>query len=94
MVNSKQQIVLSVLEANLNEIVSPFVNKLSVSYIKLTPTEIQVANFIKYGISSKEIANSLCLSKKTVDAHRHNIRKKVGIIGQGTNLRTYLSSLP
>jgi len=91
--SSKQQTAVTVLEANLNEIISPFSNSTSSSYMKLTPTEIQVANFIKYGASSKDIAESLCLSQRTVDTHRYNIRKKLGVSGKGINLRTYLLSL-
>ena len=59
--NSKQQTALNILESNLNEIISPFVNNVSSSYMKLTLTEIQVANFIKHGASSKDIANSLVI---------------------------------
>jgi len=92
--SSKQQTALNVLESNLNEIISPFANKASSNYMKLTPTEIQIANFIKYGSSSKEISGSLGLSQRTVDSHRYNIRKKFGVSVKGINLRTYLLSLP
>jgi len=61
--------------------------------MRLTPTEIQIANFIKHGASSKDIADSLGLSQRTVDTHRYNIRKKIGIGGKGVNLRTYLLAL-
>jgi len=90
--SSKQQTALNVLESNLNEIISPFAGNVSSSYLKLTPPEIQVANFIKHGASSKDIADSLALSQRTIDTHRYNIRKKIGIGGKGVNLRTYLSS--
>jgi PAS domain S-box-containing protein len=90
---SKQQTSLNVLESNLNEICSPFANKSSSSYMKLTPTEIQIVNFIKHGMSSKDIAESLSLSQRTIDSHRYNIRKKLGVSGKGVNLRTYLLSL-
>lgn len=89
----RQQTEVNVLEANLNEIISPFADNISSSYLKLTPTEVQVANLIKHGTSSKDIAASLGLSQRTVDTHRYNIRKKIGIRGKGINLRTYLSSL-
>lgn len=91
--SGKQHVELNVLEANLNEIVSPFASTLSSNYLKLTPTEFQVANFIKNGASTKDIAESLGLSRRTVDTHRYNIRKKFGLNGQGTNLRSYLTSL-
>jgi len=91
--NSKQQTALNILESNLNEIISPFAKGVSSNYMRLTPTEIQIANFIKHGSSSKEISNSLGLSQRTVDTHRYNIRKKLGVSGTGANLRTYLLSL-
>lgn len=91
--SSKQQKELNLLEHNLNEIVLPFANNVSPSYLKLTPTEIQIANFIKYGAPSKDIADSLGLSQRTVDTHRYHIRKKIGISGKGVNLRDCLSSL-
>jgi len=91
--NNRQKSELAILEANLNEIVSPFESYLSSEYLKLTSTEIQIANFIKNGVSSKEIAGHLGLSQRTVDAHRYNIREKIGIKGKGVNLKTYLTSL-
>jgi len=93
MPDTKQQAALHILEANLNEIISPFADNGSTIYMKLTPMEVQVANYIKHGASSKKIAESLGLSQRTVDTHRYNIRKKIGISGKGTNLRTYLSTL-
>lgn len=93
MPDTKQQTALRILEANLNEIISPFAENASTIYMKLTPMEVQVANYIKHGASSKEIAESLGLSQRTVDTHRYNIRKKIGLRGKGTNLRTYLSTL-
>jgi PAS domain S-box-containing protein len=84
---------LDMLEANLNEIISPFMEKGSALFKKLTPMEIEVANFIKHGASTKDIAESLGLSRRTIDTHRYNIRKKIGISGKGVNLRTYLSNL-
>jgi len=90
--SGRQKSELAILEANLNEIISPFESSLSSEYLKLTPTEMQVANFIKHNATSREIASSLGLSRRTVDTHRYNIRKKVGIRRKGVNLRTYLSS--
>jgi DNA-binding NarL/FixJ family response regulator len=43
----------------------------------LTEREMQIINFIKEGLSSKEIASSLNISLKTVEVHRHNILKKL-----------------
>ncbi|MDI3318736.1 response regulator transcription factor [Pinibacter soli] len=43
----------------------------------LTEREVQIINFIKQGDSSKEIADTLDISLKTVEVHRHNILKKL-----------------
>ncbi len=43
----------------------------------LTEREMQIINFIKEGLSSKEIATNLNISLKTVEVHRHNILKKL-----------------
>jgi two-component system invasion response regulator UvrY len=43
----------------------------------LSQREMQVVSQIKNGASSKEIANELHLSVKTVEVHRYNILKKL-----------------
>ena len=91
--NPSQMSCLGILESNLNDIVSPFSRKLSSKYLALTPTEIRVANLIKEGKTTKEIAEFMNLSDKTIQAHRDNIRKKTGIKHKKRNLRTYLMAL-
>ncbi len=90
--NDKQRAYIGILESNLNDIVSPFVHGLSSKLIKLSPTELQVTNLIKQGKTTKEIADIMNLATSTIDFHRNNIRKKLGIRNKKTNLRTYLSS--
>lgn len=62
--------------------------------MKLTPTEMRVCRFIQAGSSSKDIADSLNLSVGTVNTHRKNIRKKLGLQGRDVNLFTFLQSPP
>ena len=46
---------------------------------QLSEREIEVINQIRDGLSSKEIADQLGISIKTVEVHRHNILKKLKV---------------
>ena len=91
--NEKVKSNLLVLESALKDVVSPFVNTLSTRYLSLTPTEIQVATLIREGSRTKEIAYMMDVSPSTIDTHRNNVRKKLGIVNKGENLRTHLLAL-
>lgn len=91
--NDRQKAFVDIAENELNNILAPFLRKVSAGHLKLTPTEIQVANLVKHGQSTKEIANLMHLSVKTVQVNRNNIRRKLGIINKKINLRTYLLSV-
>ena len=91
--NDRQKAFVEIAENELNNILAPFLRKVSAGHLKLTPTEIQVANMVKHGKSTKEIANLMHLAVKTVQVNRNNIRRKLGIINKKINLRTYLLSV-
>jgi DNA-binding CsgD family transcriptional regulator len=61
--------------------------------IQLTPSEIRVTDFIKKGKSNKEIADLMHISVRTVEFHRNNIRKKMGLHRKKTNLQSFLMTL-
>jgi PAS domain S-box-containing protein len=91
--DGQQKTFLSIIESNLNEIISPFTRRLSLEYLNLTPTEIQIANMTKHGNTSKKIAKIMNISPRTVDTHKKNIRRKIGQEGMRANLRSFLLSL-
>jgi DNA-binding CsgD family transcriptional regulator len=86
----RQEKHLETLLVNLQEILSPFTSKLLFDHPKLTHSELQIANLIRQGKGSKEIADELALSERTVETHRRNMRTKLGIKDKKTNLRSYL----
>ncbi len=86
-----QKTYLSLIESSLNRFVSPFVT--STKQYGLTPTEIQIADLIKQGKTTKEIAQIMNCSPRTVDGHRDKIRRKLGIKNQRINLGAFLLSL-
>ena len=90
-IDDKARAYADILLSNLQDIISPFSRKLSSKYINLTPKEIEVANFIKEGKTSKEIADIMNVSKSAVDIHRYRLRNKLGLNKRKANLRSHLS---
>jgi len=84
---------LDVLEASLKSLTSTFGRNVSEKKFKLSPREVEIANLIKNGVSSKEICSMLNISFKTVETHRNKIRRKLNILNKGINLTTYLQTL-
>jgi PAS domain S-box-containing protein len=91
--NADQSAYVKIIETNLNEIVSPFLHKLCSHYLNFTPREIQIANLIREGKTTKEIAKLLNSSQGAIDFHRNNIRNKLGLKNKNANLRSYLLSM-
>lgn len=92
-IDAKEADYISILESNLKDIVSPFSSKLSTKYLNLTPREIQIANLIREGKTTKEIAEILNSSTGTVEFHRSNMREKLNIKSKKSNLRSFLLTL-
>ncbi|MCG6533250.1 MAG: PAS domain S-box protein [Syntrophales bacterium LBB04] len=91
--NDLQASCLDIVTVNLQQVTSPFLQNLAACFADFTPREIQVANMIRHGKTSKEIADIFHTSIRNVDFHRDNIRKKLGLNHQKSNLRTFLMKL-
>ncbi|MDD3846861.1 MAG: PAS domain S-box protein [Syntrophorhabdaceae bacterium] len=84
---------VDIIQTNLNDIVSPFLQKLGLKCANLTPTEIRIADLVRSGKTTKEIGEALQMTSGTVSFYRNNIRKKLGLNNEKTNLASYLLSL-
>lgn len=92
-IDKDQKRALEILDQNIKDMASPLVYSVMTMNLRLTPAEMQISNFIRQGYSSKEIAELLNISPATIDKHRKNIRKKLGITNKKQNLRSVLSSI-
>lgn len=84
---------INLLRKSLQELTSSFGAKLTKKEAKLTSREIEICNMIKNGLASKEIADLLNISLRTIEKHRTNIRKKLGITKKEANLTSFLKTL-
>jgi len=91
--DAEQMGYIGIIESSLKEITSPFSHKVSSNFLSLTAKEIQVANLVRVGKTTKEIAELLNVSPHAIVFHRYNIRKKLGLGNKKTNLASYLASL-
>ncbi|MBS1911159.1 MAG: tetratricopeptide repeat protein [Bacteroidetes bacterium] len=79
-------------EEQLGTLHHDFVHTLAERYPSLTPTEIRVCSLVRIDLSTKDIANLLYTSIRTIHAHKYNIRKKLEL-DTGANLGTFLAGL-
>ncbi len=83
--------IIQSLQENLRTLTSPFLSRIKAD-ARLTFKELHIANFIKKGKTSKEIGALMKLSAATVNLHRNNIRKKLGLRGEKISLQSHLLS--
>lgn len=89
-----QRAQAEIIQSNLLNLVSQFTKRLSAANLGLTPKELQVANLVRDGKSTKDIAELMRLSPRAIVFHRQNIRRKMGLHNhKGKNLRSALLSL-
>jgi DNA-binding NarL/FixJ family response regulator len=92
--DGKGAMYTTIMETNIQDITSTFSKQLSSELLKLTPREIQVADLVRQGLTSKDIVKLLNITLGTVEFYRLNLRKKLGIHKRKINLRSYLLSFP
>ena len=71
-----------------------FLRRLGERAPDLSPTERKVCALLHVGLSNKQIADLLYVSLRTVESHRYNIRKKLGLSGRsdlGQQLETMVN---
>lgn len=88
----RQHTFLDIIDVNLRHITAPFKNSKEAPNLLFTPMETQIANLVQYGRTTKDIAEALSVSTKTVAFHRNAIRHKLGIHNKKIGLRKYLLS--
>ena len=91
--NHTAQLYLDVLEENLRSITKSQSDQLAETMDVLTPTEQDVALMVMRGQTTKDIARALSREPSTVEFHRNNIRRKLGLHRSGQTLRAKLKSI-
>ncbi len=92
--NPGSEIIMTVdmLKKTLNELISPASKTLFAKFIDLTPQEVKIADLIRHGKTTKEIAELLNIAPSSVSTYRNHIRRKMDLLNTSTNLETYLNS--
>ena len=89
----ENRLYIDMLQRILRDLAHPFGRKLSETSASLTAREKEICRMVHGGLSSKEICGLLGISLQTVEKHRKNIRKKLGLVDSGSTLGTYLNEL-
>jgi DNA-binding CsgD family transcriptional regulator len=91
-----ERLELEAVRVNLREIVGPFAQRIAGAHgidKPLTRREAEVANLVRLGNTSDEIAAALHISRASVAFHRGNIRRKLGLPKRGPSLGTHLAAM-
>jgi DNA-binding NarL/FixJ family response regulator len=84
--------LINLLELNLQNLDNVYGNShnLAAIYQRFTPVERLVANMVRQGLPTKDIAAALAIAPGTVSIHRKHIRKKLELDGTATSLQSHL----
>ncbi len=89
----RQAVHLDLLQETLRGISFSEIQLLEEVQRRLTPAEFRIARLIRSGKTSKEIAELLSVSPRTVETHRKHIRRKLKLQERSKNLNSFLASL-
>lgn len=81
----------TLLENNLRELLGVSGTSLTTQLKGLSAREIEICRFIRDGLTNKDIASVLNVALATIETHRVNIRRKLGI-KQDVSLASYLKN--
>ena len=87
-----QNSYLDIIREHLLGLTKAFPRELDIGFIRLTRSEMKICHYLQAGYSSKDIADTLNISIETIQTHRKNIRKKLGLHGRKTSLYSFLST--
>jgi DNA-binding CsgD family transcriptional regulator len=79
-------------EAEFQRTYPEFRAKLMEKYPSLTKMEVRICSLVKVRLTALDISQLLCLSERTVENHRMNIRRKMEL-GKGEDLYELLAGI-
>lgn len=77
--NGKRHISTDIQELITAQLINPDLHAVASKINQLTKRELEIVDMLKEGHSSKEIAERLLISSRTVEVHRYNIFRKLGV---------------
>ena len=90
-IDDSAQRLVDVLDRSVREVSVSGNERCDISLQRLTMREREICNLIRNGLSSKEIADILGISYRSVENHRHTVRRKLGF-DRSINLGSFLSN--
>jgi PAS domain S-box-containing protein len=87
-----RQSYLDLIRGHLVGLTKGFSKELDGRFLRLTRSEMRICQYIQSGHSTKDISAAMHTSFETIQTHRKNIRKKLGLRGRTVGLYTFLTS--
>jgi DNA-binding NarL/FixJ family response regulator len=91
--DESRDVMISLIEQDLKDLLAPHAARAPKALKGLSPAQMEIANLMRGGFSTKQIAAALNISARTVEVHRQAIRKKLELVGTKTPLDAYLHAL-